>query len=94
MAKKKVGITIDEKLHASVKAHAATLGTTVEQAYEAALRNYLNLEKTDGLLENLPRSDRLLIEKLIRILRSGNADAIKAVTSNIKVFDHYIDLNL
>jgi hypothetical protein len=44
MAKKKIGVTLDEDLHKKVKSRAPLRGITIEKAYDQALRTWLGDE--------------------------------------------------
>ena len=103
MAKKKVGVTIEEDLHADMKSRAPKMKLLLEEAYEAAL--HLWLKSTDPAtvippidakpeeIHNISTAfgkHRRWHEALDRVLRSGNRVAIQAVIPNLVAFDELV----
>src|SRR5262245_31706771 len=79
MAKAKIGIAVDEELHAIVKSAAPLRGLNLEGAYDQALRTWVDqrpVSKYDPANESLH-------EKLEQIIKSGDAVAIGAVCGTV-----------
>ncbi|MGA2342583.1 MAG: hypothetical protein ABSG29_05270 [Steroidobacteraceae bacterium] len=50
MAKKKVGVTVEENLHRQVKSEAPRRGLNIEQAYEQALSAWMGERVEPGVI--------------------------------------------
>lgn len=94
--KQPTSVHIDPDLWEQVRKAAFEERVTHTQALEDGLRMWLTgvgrpANQTEES-ETLSKSERRAADKLLMVLRSGNQDAIKAVTANLNLFFDYIHL--
>jgi hypothetical protein len=81
MAKKKIGVTLDEMLHKQVKSRVAIEGITIEDAYEQSLRLWLNQA------ESIPDPLILPLAALYAAARAGDTESLKVVRTAVRKYE-------
>lgn len=76
---------MEEDLHKAIKGYAATHGISLDQAYESAISNLVNPVAQDSRSDVLTHDERVLVDGLIRLVRSGE-EMIDVVTSGLKLW--------
>lgn len=95
MAKKKVGVSIEENLHAEVKSLAPKRRMSVEKAYEQALQAWLDRSSVSGATgansaiaqgyPDIPREMVPLVEWFVEFLQSNGTPEQEALKASLKV---------
>ncbi len=83
--RKKFGIEMRTDLHARLYALAVSRGMKLYQATQEAVEAYLGITALEPANE-IPRKLQPYMDKLAKILASGDTQAIDAVTANVDLF--------
>jgi hypothetical protein len=86
MAKKKIGVTLDENIHLQVKSEAPRRKMNVEAAYEEALQLWLGALRDPGSAHMLPTHYQPEIELLSFILENGAPEEAEGIRVNLRMF--------
>ena len=95
MPKSKIGIAVDDELHAAVKSAAPVRGTNLEGAYDQALRSWLGnpSEATPPPFNRRSSRYKRWHDLLDFVLENGTKKQVEWLTGNLQTFEEAIRLN-